>query len=62
MGIEGAGITPELEPRLPCELSIRSIDVVVVGVVGAPEENRMLYGCLSFYSEFEGVTFQAIKT
>lgn len=54
IGIEGACITPEFDPRFPCALSIKSIDVVVVGVVaivGAPDENLMLYGWrfVSFY-------------
>lgn len=45
IGADGACITPEFDPRFPCALSIKSIDVVVVGVVGAPDENLMLYGC-----------------
>lgn len=52
IGTVGVCITPELDPRFTCAFSIKSIDVVVVGVVGAPDENLMLYGCrfVSFYS------------
>lgn len=47
----GACNTPAPDPRFPCAFSIKSIDVVVVGVVGGPEENLMLYGCrfVNFY-------------